>query len=293
MTHRFFLFGASVLLAVALYGCGDGSTPKAGSGKKQMTVLTSSDGDWKAPAFKKVIWQDEFNGDAIDTSVWRYETEATGWSKDWNKELQDYVDAGAGGENARIGKDGGDSCLIITATNPAPGKYASARLTTKGNRFWKNGVTVAARIKLPRGQGIWPAFWMLPEIGDWPDAGEIDIVETIGGNGRESTAHASLHGPGYFGANVIKGSAFLPKGDFAEAYHVYEVRWAKGKIEWFIDGNLIHSVSANTVPGAWPFDDKDFYLLLNLAVGGYWPGNPDGTTAFPQSLYVDWVRVYK
>jgi len=293
MRQRNAFLGAVIFIAVALCGCGKGAESQKTPAKKQMAVITSTDKDWKAPAFKRLIWADEFNGDAIDTSVWRYETEATGWSKEWNKELQDYVDAGIGGENAFLGKDGGDSCLVIRATNPAPAKYSSARMTTKGNRFWKSGVTIAARMKLPKGQGIWPAFWMLPETGEWPDGGEIDIVEMIGGNGKESTAHASLHGPGYYGANVIKGSAFLPKGNFSEAYHVFEIRWAKGKIDWCIDGKPIHSVSAKTVPGAWPFDGKDFYVLLNLAVGGNWPGNPNGTTVFPQSLYIDWIRVYK
>jgi beta-glucanase (GH16 family) len=290
-----------IVIAFALAGCDNQDFPRGPKdnatrkiqAKPALVAITTTDANWKAPMFKSLIWSDEFDGPAIDTANWGYETELTGWSKTWNKELQDYVDAGTRGENAFIGLDGKDSCLIIKATKPEQGKYASARMTTKGKRFWKDGIVIAARMKLPRGQGIWPAFWMLPETGDWPDAGEIDIIEMIGGNGRENTAYGNVHGPGYSGSKGIQGGAFLPKGDFSEAYHVYELRWTKKKLEWYIDGMLYHSVKAESVPGAWPFAGKDFNLLLNLAVGGIWPGNPDEKTVFPQSLYIDWVRVYR
>lgn len=290
-----------IVIALVLGGCRDqdalrgpkNTATKKISKKSPLVAITTTESKWKAPMLKSLIWSDEFDGPAIDTATWLYETELTGWSKTWNKELQDYVDAGTGGENAFIGRDGNASCLVIKATQPKPGKYTSARMTTKGKRFWRDGVVIAARMKLPRGQGIWPAFWMLPEKGDWPDAGEIDIMEMIGGNGRESTAYGNVHGPGYSGSNGIQGSGFLPKGDFSEAFHIYEIRWTKGGIEWYIDGMLYHSVKKESVPGAWPFAGKDFYLLLNLAVGGVWPGNPDEKTVFPQSLFVDWVRVYR
>jgi beta-glucanase (GH16 family) len=228
--------------------------------------------DWKEPAGMSLVWQDEFNGTAINTSDWGYETVQTGWSPSWNKEWQRYTDNSTGGPNACVE----DGSLVIKAmkTNGGDGGYTAARMVTKGRKHWTHGV-IAARMKLPYGQGIWPAFWMLPENGTWPNAGEIDIMELIGGGagaGRDNKVYGTLHGPGYSGAKGIQGSCSLSKQNFSDAYHVFEIRWSTGKIEWYVDGQLYHTAAKTSVPGAWPFDDGDFYILFNLAVGGAWPG---------------------
>lgn len=254
---------------------------------KNPVISTTAD-DWTEPSGMTLAWGDEFNTSLIDTSKWVYETEATGWSKTWNNELQDYTDNGTGGANAYI--DNGT--LVIKAIKSGT-SYTSARMATKGKYALKHGC-VAAKMKLPYGQGIWPAFWMLPESGTWPSAGEIDVMELIGGGaGRDNKSFGTLHGPSYSGGNGIQGSATLASGNFSNDYHVFEIRWAEGNISWYVDGTLYHFASRDTVPGTWVFDDRNFYILLNLAVGGGWPGNPDLTTVFPQYMNVDWFRVYQ
>jgi beta-glucanase (GH16 family) len=268
-------------------------TGSAAIGMSQNRILedTAAAADWKEPAGMSLVWQDEFNGTAINTSDWAYETVQTGWSPSWNREWQRYTENGTGGPNAFVE----DGSLVIRAekTTGGDGGYTAARMVTRGKEHWSRGV-IAARMKLPRGQGIWPAFWMLPEKGTWPNAGEIDIMELIGGGaGRDNRMYGTLHGPGYSGARGIQGSCSLPKQNFSDAYHVFEIRWSAGKIEWYADGQLYHTATKEKVPGAWPFDDGDFYILLNLAVGGAWPGYPDAQTVFPQSMWIDWVRVYQ
>ena len=277
----------AILLSCASGGAGDSTAFYGNAESNHITVSTTAD-DWMEPEGMTLAWSDEFNGSSIDTSVWKYETGATGWSKSWNNELQDYVDDGSGGDNARI--ENGN--LVIRATSPSTGIYKSVRMVTKGNRSWKHG-RIVAKMKLPYGQGIWPAFWLLPDSGNWPDAGEIDVMELIGGgDGRDNKTYGTLHGPGYSGGKGIQGSARLTSGKFCDAYHVFEIRWDEGVIEWFVDGVFFQRVTRKSVPGAWVFDDHKFYILLNLAVGGGWPGNPDTSTVFPQTMAVDWVRVY-
>ncbi len=258
--------------------------------ESKVLANTASAADWKEPAGMSLVWQDEFNGTEINAADWGYETVQTGWSPSWNKEWQRYTDNGTGGPNAAI--EHGSLVIKAEKTTGGDGGYTGARMVTKGKRHWQHGV-IAASMKLPYGQGIWPAFWMLPQKGAWPGAGEIDIMELIGGAGRDNKAYGTLHGPGYSGAGGIQGSFSLSKGNFSDAYHVFEVRWSTGKIDWYADGQLYQTVTKASVPGAWPFDDGDFYILFNLAVGGSWPGYPDAKTAFPQSMSIDWVRVYQ
>jgi beta-glucanase (GH16 family) len=277
-----------------LAGCATGGTSQDIQGNSPTATISTTASDWTAPTGMSVDWQDEFNGASIDTSVWSYETEATGWSKIWNKELQDYVDNGTGGANAYIGTDSGNKCLVIKATKKTDG-YDSVRMVTHGKKHWKYGV-IAAKMKLPYSQGMWPAFWMLPEknASEWPKTGEIDIMELIGGGaGRDNMAYGTIHGPGYSGGHGIQGRVILSSGDFRNDYHVFEIRWDEGQVRWYVDGILYHTVKKTIVPDAWPFDNGDFYILFNLAVGGSWPGSPDGTTVFPQYMYIDWVRVYQ
>lgn len=259
--------------------------------------------------FNRLVWADEFNGSRIDLSSWSYETTGTGWDHAWNSELQDYRDDGEGGDNAFVN----DGCLVIKAirVNDANqyGSYTSARLTTKKRHSFQYG-RIAARMKLPAGQGSWPAFWMIGDDMDsasWPRCGEIDIMELAGGlhdhNGifpdsrNNWTIHGTLHGQGYSGDKGITGACSLPgRQRFDEAFHVFEVEWDSRGISWLLDGRPCHRVTKSDVMkvrnAVWSFD-QPFFIIVNLAVGGGWPGNPDRTTSFPMCMYTDWIRVYQ
>jgi beta-glucanase (GH16 family) len=236
-----------------------------------------------------LVWSDEFDqpsGSAPNSAKWAYDTGATGWG---NNEKQHYTSRT---NNARIE----DGMLVIEARqeNYQGANYTSARLKTQGKAAWTYG-RIEARIKVPRGQGIWPAFWMLgtniTSVG-WPRCGEIDILENIG---REpKIVHGTVHGPGYSGANGIGGPYSLPGNpDFADDFHVYAVEWSTNQIKWFVNGIQFFTLTPASLPkgAAWVFTAPQF-LILNVAVGGNWPGYPDSTTQFPQRMTVDYVRVY-
>jgi beta-glucanase (GH16 family) len=240
-------------------------------------------------------WADEFSGpdeSPPDSSRWVYDLGGSGWG---NQELQTYTDRR---ENATLR---GGMLVIRAARETFTGsdgirrEYTSARLKTLG-RFAQRYGRFEARIRVPRGQGVWPAFWMLGEDIEtvaWPTCGEIDIMENIG---REpSLVHGTVHGPGYSGGQGI-GSSFAVRGTaaFADDFHVFGVEWEPRTIRWSVDGLVYQTrTPADLPPGArWVFDHP-FFLLLNVAVGGAWPGNPDQSTTFPQEMLVDWVRVYQ
>lgn len=239
-----------------------------------------------------LIWADEFtqaNGTLPDSTKWAYDigTGRGGWG---NNERQYYT---ARTNNVRIE----NNQLVIEAKPESymGSGYTSARLKTQGKASWTYG-RMEARMKLPRGQGIWPAFWMLGTNNTsvhWPTCGEIDILENIG---REPTIiHGTVHGPGYSGGGGIGRGYSLPGNPvFADDFHVYAIEWTPNQITWFVDGTHYFTVTpASLPPGAnWVFNQPQF-LILNLAVGGNWPGYPDGTTIFPQQLTVDYVRVYE
>lgn len=245
------------------------------------------------PSTWSLIWQDEFDGEAgapPDPARWTCEIGGSGWGND---EWQYYT---ARPENAALD---GNSALVITARQENPAdydcwygrcRYTSARLVTRGKFDFTYG-KVEARIKLPSGQGIWPAFWMLgadiPTMG-WPNCGEIDIMENIGREPR--SVHGTIHGPGYSGGEGIGGPLTIDQ-DLADAYHVFGVTWEPESIRWHTDGQEYFHATPESLHGKrWVFDHAHF-IILNLAVGGRWPGYPDETTVFPQSLGVDWVRV--
>ncbi|MGH3349221.1 MAG: glycoside hydrolase family 16 protein [Nocardioides sp.] len=240
----------------------------------------------KAPEAAALTWSDEFDGaagSAPNAANWNHETGGGGWG---NNELQTYTDSR---ENSALDGNGN---LVITARRNGSG-YTSARMTTKGKVQPKYG-RLEARIQIPRGQGIWPAFWMLggqfPNT-PWPDSGEIDIMENVGY--EPHIVHGTLHGPGYSGGNPITGSYMHPQGwSFADTFHTFAVDWQPGSITWSVDGVAYQTfTTANTGGNPWVFD-QPFFFILNVAVGGNWPGNPDGSTQFPQSMVVDYVRVY-
>jgi beta-glucanase (GH16 family) len=239
-----------------------------------------------------LVWQDEFDGKSLDTSKWVTEIGGGKWG---NNELEHYTDR-AENVSLRGGK------LVITARKEkftgADGKswdYTSARLKTLG-KFTQTYGRFEARIKIPFGQGIWPAFWMLGEDiekVDWPNCGEIDIMENIGK--EPAIVHGTIHGPGYSGGESIGSSYSLPSAKkFAGGFHVYAVEWEENAIRFYVDNHLYATRTPQELPAGkkWVYDHP-FFLLLNLAVGGDWPGNPDHSTMFPQTMLVDYVRVYK
>jgi beta-glucanase (GH16 family) len=240
----------------------------------------------------KLTWSDEFNqpnGSVPDPAKWSRETGGFGWG---NQELEYHTDRI---ENSFVR----DGKLVITArkesfTGPdGTREYTSGRLRTKG-KFSQTYGRFEARIKVPYGQGIWPAFWMLGENIDrteWPECGEIDIMENIGK--EPATVHGTIHGPGYAGAKGISGSYKLSSGRFADRYHIFAVEWEPEVIRFYTDGHLYSTVTPDKLPSdtKWVYD-APFFIILNVAVGGVWPGNPDHTSTFPQSMLVDYVRVY-
>lgn len=244
------------------------------------------------PAWK-LIWSDEFNGpdgSPPDLAKWTFAIGGGGWG---NKELESYTSRL---ENAE--QRGGN--LVITARKEdyvgldgIERPYTSARLTTKG-QFAQAYGRFEARMQLPLGKGIWPAFWMLGNDIDsarWPAAGEIDVMENIGEPGR---IYSTLHGPGYSGARGISIPYNLPHGEAVDSgFHIYAVEWTPRQIKFFFDNELIVERTPKDLPRGtkWVYDHP-FFLLLNVAVGGAWPGYPDETTSFPQQMLVDYVRVY-
>ncbi|MGI5449217.1 ricin-type beta-trefoil lectin domain protein [Streptomyces sp. CA-243310] len=230
-------------------------------------------------------------GTAPDPAKWQTET-----GDNVNNHERQYYTAG----NANAALDG-QGHLVITARRENPAnhscwygrcEYTSARLNTAG-RFTQTHGHVEARLKVPRGQGMWPAFWMLgDDIGQvgWPASGEIDVMENVGF--EPSTVHGTLHGPGYSGSGGIGAAYTLPGGQaFADAFHTFAVDWAPDSVTWSVDGTVYQRRTPADLGGrAWAFN-KPFFLILNLAVGGYWPGDPDAGTTFPQQLVVDHVRV--
>ncbi|MEY4511375.1 MAG: hypothetical protein RLZZ450_3497 [Pseudomonadota bacterium] len=239
----------------------------------------------------KLVFADEFEGNAgslPDASKWVFETGGGGFG---NNELA-YDTARP--DNASLD---GQGMLVLTARADSymGSKYTSARLKTAG-KFEHSYGRYEARLRIPKGQGIWPAFWMLgADIGKnaWPACGEIDIMENIG---KEPTlVHGTLHGPGYSGGNGIGKQNELPsKAAYADAFHEFAIEWEDKVVRWYVDGVLYQTRTPSDLPAGtkWVYDHP-FFVLLNLAVGGQWPGSPDGSTTFPQTLTVDYVRVYE
>ena len=246
------------------------------------------------PPHMKLVWSDEFNGQPgtlPDPAKWTMETGGGGYG---NHELETYTDRP---ENVQQ-RDGN---LVITArkesftgSDKIQRGYTSARLLTKGHFAQAYG-RFEARMKLPVGKGIWPAFWLLGENVDtthWPACGEIDILETIG---DPHTMYSTLHGPGYSGGHAISAKFPLPEGQaIDDGFHIYAVEWAPEQIRFFFDDHLIVERTPKDLPPGtrWVYDHP-FFILLNFAVGGDWPGNPNEQTLFPQQLLVDYVRVYQ
>ena len=273
------LFSVSLLLALMLSEC------------LFVCPITraSKPGGWT------LVWRDEFDGpggSTVDSSKWTFDIGGNGWG---NQELETYTSRTA---NSHI--EGGR--LVIKAlkeTYAGPDnitrQYTSARLVTK-NKFSLAFGRFEARIRIPYGQGIWPAFWLLGDNIDtagWPKCGEIDIMENIGK--EPSMVHGTFHGPGYSGGSGISASYALPSGNkFSDDFHVFAVEWEPNVMRFYVDKFLYATRTPSDLPAgaSWVFDHP-FFIIINVAVGGGWPGNPDATTVFPQQMLFDYVRVYQ
>jgi beta-glucanase (GH16 family)/catechol 2,3-dioxygenase-like lactoylglutathione lyase family enzyme len=240
-----------------------------------------------------LTWSDEFNGPNSappDATKWESVIGGNGFG---NHELEYYTS-----RSQNVRQENGN--LVIEAirekfTGPdgVARDYTSARLRTQG-KFSQQYGRFEARIKIPSGRGIWPAFWLLgDDIGTthWPGCGEIDIMEAIGS--QASKNYGSLHGPGYSGGHGLTSIYNLPHGELSDDFHVYTLEWEPQVVRFYVDGNLYATKTPSDLPAGsrWVYDHP-FFVILNLAVGGNFPGNPDDTTVFPQHMLVDYVRVY-
>ena len=257
------------------------------------SVLVETEEGYSTPAeydFWTTKWADEFNDETINTDNWTFElgngcgNGICGWG---NNELQQYSDQP---ENARIE----DGRLVIEAKREGTTSYTSARMITKDKQELRFG-RIDVRAKLPKGQGLWPAIWMLganiDDVG-WPGCGEIDIMELVGHEPHK--VHGTVHyGPPSPNNKFTGTSAPAPKGDFSERFHVFTLVWHANQLHWYVDDILYFTIVPEKLGNERYLFNNNFFFILNVAVGGNWPGNPDDTTIFPQRMEVDYIRVFE
>ncbi len=231
-----------------------------------------------------LVWQDEFEADQLsDDYTFEIGTGSSGWG---NNESQYYRK-----ENTRLE----DGYLVIQAKkeNFQGSQYTSSRIITEGTKEFKYG-RFDIRARMPSGQGLWPAIWMLGsnfrQVG-WPQCGEIDIMEMIGGQGRESIVHGTVHWQSNDGYANFGHSRNLTDGTLADQFHVFSIIWDENSIEWLIDNQSYGSI--DTTPAHLDEFREEFFFIFNVAVGGNWPGYPDSNTTFPQEMWIDYVRVFQ
>ncbi|HSQ28472.1 MAG TPA: glycoside hydrolase family 16 protein, partial [Gemmatimonadaceae bacterium] len=248
------------------------------------------------------VWSDEFDGPAgrgVDGAKWQADS-TDGCQQGncgWGNQEKEYYSTAA--ENVALD---GSGHLMIAARPARPGlrcyygpcRYTSGKITTRGKFDTSHG-RVEARIKLPAGQGLWPAFWILGAdilTTGWPACGELDIMESHGS--RPSTTSSAIHGPGYFGQTPFVHSRTLPHGSYADDFHIFAVEWDSLRVQFFVDDFLHYTVERRAVErfGKWVFD-KQFFVILNLAVGGTFDGDPRSDSVLPATMVVDYVRVYR
>ncbi len=280
----------AILLTAVMMISINSSWPTAFMDAKAAEKAAESDG-------YRLIWSDDFNGKTLDRTKWNYELHEPGWV---NNELQRYTNSS---ENTYL-KDGNLVIQPVKTVDKKTGdiSYTSGRVNTQNKVDFKYG-KVEVRAKLPKGQGIWPAIWMMPTddslYGGWPKCGEVDIMELLGNN--PSKVYQTLH----YGKNSTdvqsQGTKTLTKGDFSSGYHIFSVEWNPDNISFFVDGELTKTINkwytgtegVGIITYPAPFD-QDFYVILNVAVGGNWPGKPDATTDFSKAkMLVDYVKIYQ
>lgn len=262
-------------------------TDNSGNSSVKTKTINIAQDDPNFDDSRKLVWSDEFDGSAVNTDYWTFEIGSGGWG---NNELQNYTN----GDNAEVV----DGKLIITARKvndgKAAGSYTSARMISKGKKEFTYG-RYEIRAKLPSGTGIWPAIWMLGSninTHGWPACGEIDIMEYVGY--QPDVVHATVHTTAGSGSNGDGSSVSLSNAE--EEFHIYGMIWDEDKIQFYVDTqeNVTHTYSpSNKTAANWPFDKPQFFIL-NVAVGGNWGGAQGvDNSIFPQSMEVDYVRVYQ
>ena len=249
----------------------------------------STDETQTVAKFENLVWQDEFESDGQpNLANWGYDigTGENGWG---NNELQFYTERP---DNVTVQ----NGILVITAKEEDynGSSYTSARLLTKG-KFEQTHGRFEARIRVPYGKGLWPAFWLLGDDSNgseiWPEIGEIDIMEYVGS--EPTKVFGTVHGPGYSGAEGVTKAYELENDRFDAGFHVFGIEWAPDYINYYVDDVLYNQITPDDVTGEWVFNNGPFYIILNVAVGGALPGSPNAETVFPQTMLVDYVRVYK
>lgn len=282
------------VMSIALLSCKDkGKKINFDDQKKVKHAVSNLNEDtYQSELDWNLVWSDEFEADTINVNNWNFQVVEAGH---FNDEWQRYTNSK---ENAYIE----NNCLVIKSVHESDihgmDQYTSARMHTANKQAWKYG-RISARMKLPQGEGLWPAFWMLganidENGGDtpWPQCGEVDILELYGSK-DDGIIEANLHYADASGSHAMMGAAAfkLEQGKFADAFHIFELQWDANRIAWFVDGEQFASMPISS-------DElsefhKEFFILLNIAVGGTHAGRPNTTTKFPQYMYVDWVRVYQ
>ncbi len=297
----------AVVSALALLsGCGSksetssesSSAPESAAETTQeetTEAATEAEADSDIPEIEgyNLLWNDEFNGDALDETIWNYEPHEPGWT---NEELQEYTTST---DNVFV-RDGNLVIKAIKSEKDGKDYYTSGKVTAQNKKDFTYG-KVVARAKAPEGKGLWPAIWMMPQdesyYGQWPKCGEIDIMEVLGSDVK--TAYGTLHYGEPHGEQ--QGTVVLDNGSFADDFHEYSVEWEPGEMRWYIDDELYLTVNdwftavqgEDEKPYPAPFD-QPFFVQMNLAVGGTWPGDPDENTDFDNAEFeIDYVRVYQ
>lgn len=285
---------ASILAMTSLVGC-DSKSKKDSDSKTEAVELSTDVKDEDVPAIDgyDLLWHDEFNGTTMNEEIWNYEPHEPGWT---NEELQEYTTST---DNVFV-NDGHLTLKAIKSEKDGADYYTSGKVTTQNKKDFMYGKVVVSA-KVPEGQGLWPAIWMMPtdeqHYGQWPKCGEIDIMEVLGND--VTTAYGTLHYGEPHGEQ--QGTVVLDSNTFADSYHEFSVEWEPGEFRYYIDNNLYLTVNdwftavegEDEKPYPAPFD-QTFFVQLNLAVGGTWPGNPDNTTNFDNAEFdIDYVRVYQ
>ena len=233
----------------------------------------------------KLIWNDEFNGKTLNMSSWSYDIGGSGWG---NNELEYYTNSS---KNSFL--TGGYLVIEARKENYGSNNYTSARVLSKDKVQFTYG-RIDIRAKLPKGQGIWPALWMLGSnisTNAWPSCGEIDIMELLGNNPK--TIYGTIHwGQAGTGSTHIGSNYALTTDDFSSSFHLFSLLWKQDVLTFYVDDVPYFIANKSQITGTYPFD-KPFFFILNVAVGGDWPGNPTDLTEFPQQMIVDYIRVFQ